>query len=85
MRTPGTATVWFAVHVAFASVTEWRGFGVRLLLPDLPSANLASMAIALGAFIAMFKLKWNMILTLGIAAAVGSVHTFVILPWLTGV
>lgn len=76
--------VWFAVHVAFGHVEEWRGFGLRLLLPDLASADLASIAIALGAFIAMFKLKWNMILTLGVAAAVGSVYAFILRPWWFG-
>ena len=76
--------VWFAVHVAFARVDEWRGFGLRLLLPEPASANLASIAIALGAFIAMFKFKWNMILTLGVAAAVGIVYAFILRPWLFG-
>jgi len=68
--------IWFAVHVAFARVEEWHGVGMRLLIPDLASADLASIGISLGAFLAMFKLKWNMILTLGIAAAVGIVYTF---------
>jgi len=76
--------VWFAVHVAFTHVEEWRGFGMRILLPDLASANVASIAIALGAFIAMFKLKWNMILTLGVAAAVGIAYAFILRPWLFG-
>lgn len=68
--------IWFGVHVAFAGVEEWHGFGMRLLIPDLASADLASIAISLGAFLAMFRLKWNMILTLGIAAAVGIVYAF---------
>jgi len=32
----------------------------------------------------MFKLKWDMILTLGIAAAVGIVYAIVLRPWLFG-
>lgn len=66
--------VWFAMHVAFANVAEWRGFGVRLLLPELSSADLASIVIGIGAFFVMFRLKWNMVLTLGIAAVVGAAY-----------
>lgn len=76
--------VWFAVHVAFTRVEEWHGLGMRLLFPDPASANLASLAIALGAFVAMFRLKWNMIPTLGIAAAVGIVYSLTVRPWLFG-
>lgn len=70
--------VWFAVHVAFARVEEWRGFGLRLFLPELSSANLASIVIAIGAFFVMFRLKWNMILTLGLAAGVGAIYVLIL-------
>jgi chromate transporter len=70
--------VWFALHVAFGHVEEWRGFGLRLLLPDLATANIASIAIALGAFFAMFTLKWSMIPTLGVAAALGVVYVLIL-------
>ncbi len=76
--------IWFAVHVGFANVLEWRGFGVRILLPDLASANVPAILIALGAFVALFKLRWNMILTLGIAATVGIVYALILQPMLLG-
>jgi chromate transporter len=71
-------SVWFAVHVVFGHVEEWRGFGLRVLLPDLTSANLPSILIALGAFVALFRLRWNMILTLALAAAVGIVYAYLL-------
>ncbi|MCW5598770.1 MAG: chromate transporter, partial [Nitrosomonas sp.] len=74
--------IWFAAHVAFGHVEEWRGFGLRLLLPEWASADYASIVIALGAFFAMFKLKWNMILTLGVASFAGIGYVLLIYPWL---
>lgn len=43
------------------------------------------IGIALAAFVAMFKLKWNMIPTLGVAAVAGIVYALVARPWLFGV
>jgi chromate transporter len=63
--------IWFAVHVAFAQVDEWRGLGMRLLMPNPATVDFASIAITAGAFVAMFRLKWGMLRTLAIAAAVG--------------
>ncbi|MCO6434000.1 chromate efflux transporter [Nitrosomonas nitrosa] len=74
--------IWFAAHVAFGHVEEWRGFGLRLLLPEWASADYASIVIALGAFFAMFKLKWNMILTFGVASLTGIGYVLLIYPWL---
>lgn len=68
--------VWFAVHVAFSRVLEWRGSLVRVLIPELASANLAAITIAIGAFLALFKMKWNMIATLAVSAAVGIAWSF---------
>ena len=77
--------VWFTVHVSFARVEEWSAFGLHLLLPHPASANLPSIAIAAAAFVALFKLKWNMVLTLGIAAGVGIAWSYALRPWLSGI
>jgi chromate transporter len=70
--------VWFALHVAFGQVEEWHGYGFRVLWPDLATTRLPALMIAASAFFTLFKLKWNMILTLGIAAAVGVVYTLLV-------
>jgi chromate transporter len=77
--------VWFAVHVSFARVEEWSAFGLHLLIPHPASANLPSIAISVAAFLALLKLKWNMVLTLGIAAVVGIAWSYALQPWLFGI
>lgn len=72
--------VWFGVHVAFGHVDEWRGGGLRLLVPDLATVNIASLVIAAAAFVALMRLKWNMILTLGLAATAGIVWELLLRP-----
>jgi chromate transporter len=63
--------VWFALHVLFARVDEVRAGPLHLLVPDWRTLDVASLLIALGAAVAMFRLKWGMLPTLAAAAAVG--------------
>ena len=63
--------VWFAVYTLFAQVTEMHVTGIRLLVPELSSLNIAATAIAAGAFVALFRLHWGVLRTLGIACAAG--------------
>lgn len=70
--------VWFALHVVFANIDESHRMGVRLLQPDLSTANLGAALIAAGAFFALFKLRWGMIRTLVVAAGIGIVWHFVL-------
>jgi chromate transporter len=70
--------VWFALHVVFAHVDESHRMGVRLLQPDLSTANPGAALIAAGAFVALFKLRWGMIRTLIVAAAIGIVWHFML-------
>ncbi len=72
--------LWFGAHVAFARVTEWRGAGIRLLLPDLASADPAAIAIALAAFVALVRFRWSLIGTLALAAAAGMAYALVLGP-----
>lgn len=67
--------VWFALHVCFATVDEQRRFGLRLLVPDPASADWAAIAIAAFAFVAMFRLHWGMLSTLGVGAAAGLIYS----------
>jgi chromate transporter len=63
--------VWFALHVLFARVDEVRAGPLHLLVPDWRTLDAASLAIAVGAAVAMFRLKWGMLPTLAAAAAAG--------------
>jgi chromate transporter len=65
--------VWFGVHVAFAQVDERSVLGLRLFVPELATADLPAIAIAFGAFIALFRYKLGLITVLGLAAAAGAV------------
>lgn len=69
--------VWFAVHTLFGDVTEAHVGGIRLLVPDWPSWNVPATALAAGAFIVMFKLRWSMLGTLGAAVVVGLLIQYV--------
>jgi chromate transporter len=66
--------VWFAVHVAFARVEEVRTAGLRLLVPDWRTLDVAALAIGVAAAFALFRLRWGMIPTLLSAAAGGVVY-----------
>ena len=63
--------IWFAMHVIFLAVEEWRGYGIRLLIPHPRSMDYAALGISAGAFFAMMRLRWNLAATLGAAAACG--------------
>jgi chromate transporter len=66
--------VWFSLHVLFAEVEEVRTAGVRLLVPRWPTLDVAALVITLGAFVALFRLKWGIIRTLLLAALVGLLY-----------
>jgi chromate transporter len=53
--------IWFAFHTLFGRVIEWRGFGAQIDLPDLASANMPAILLALAAAIAIFRFKIGMI------------------------
>ena len=63
--------VWFALHVIFEQVDEVHAYGLRLYLPEPATLGLASLVIAVGAFVALFRFKLGMIPTLLSSAAVG--------------
>jgi chromate transporter len=71
--------VWFSLHTLFATVEEARAYGVRLYMPDLPTLDPYAAAVAVAAFIAMFRLRWPMLRTLAASAAIGAaLHILVI-------
>jgi len=70
--------VWFGLHVVFAHVDEMQVAGLRLLVPDGSSLNVASLILTLGALIAMLRFKVGMIPTLATTAALGVVYMYLI-------
>jgi chromate transporter len=66
--------VWFAIHVLFAEVHELRTAGLRLLIPEWGTLDVAAMLITVGAFVALFALGWGMIRTLFLAALAGLLY-----------
>ena len=63
--------IWFSIHVLFGEVGEVRAGGIRMLVPNWATLDLAALAITIGAFVALFGLKWGMIRTLLAAAVAG--------------
>ncbi len=49
--------VWFALHVLFASVRPWSGYGLHLDVPEWGSLDLAALALTLTAILALFRFK----------------------------
>jgi chromate transporter len=67
-------SIWFALHTLFGTVNEVHAYRFRLLVPDWATIDMMSVAIAIGALVAMFRLKVGMIPTLIVAAAIGVVY-----------
>jgi chromate transporter len=63
--------VWFSLNVLFGEVNEIYIGSLRLYVPDFSSIDYASLLIAVGAFIALFRYKVSMLVTLGGAATAG--------------
>jgi chromate transporter len=63
--------VWFAVHTLFGRAYTLEVFGARMELPDLASANLPAIALALGAAIALFRFKAGMLQVLAACSLAG--------------
>jgi chromate transporter len=66
--------VWFALHVLFGAVYELRAFGLRLDLPVLASIDPASLALTLGAILAVFRFKIGMVPVLAACSAAGVLY-----------
>ncbi|MBA2777938.1 chromate efflux transporter [Billgrantia kenyensis] len=63
--------VWFGLHVVFAEIGEWRGAGLRLLVPDLASLDLAALLLTVAAILAIFRYGVGMLKVLGACALAG--------------
>jgi chromate transporter len=66
--------VWFSLHTLFGSVTETEFGAIRLYIPAWSTIDLASLIIAAGAFLVLFRLKTSMHVTLAGSAVVGLLY-----------
>lgn len=71
--------VWFSLHTIFGQVGETHTHGLRLYVPDLATLDITAAAIATGAFVAMFKLRWPMLRTLAVSATLGAALHYLVL------
>ncbi len=63
--------IWFSLNVIFSSASELYVGNLRLYVPDISSTDYASLLIAIAAFIALFKYKASMLVTLAVAGFPG--------------
>ena len=63
--------LWFAIHVLFATVRTERTMGLRLLVPDIASLDLAAAGLALLAGVALLRLRLGLITVLGACGLIG--------------
>jgi chromate transporter len=66
--------LWFALNVLFVQVNEIHTYGIRLYIAEWDTLNIASLILAVGALVAMFRFKVGMIPTLIISAALGMIY-----------
>lgn len=64
--------LWFGAHTLFATISEVRGFGMRLLVPQWSSLDVRALAIALLAGACLAFLRWSPLRTVLVAAALGA-------------
>jgi chromate transporter len=65
--------VWFALHTLFADVRETIVGPLRLLVPTLATIDWLALALSAVAFLALFRFKRGMIVTLAGCALLGAV------------
>jgi chromate transporter len=65
--------VWFALHVVFGEISVVHAHGLKLHVPVLATLDPVSLALALGAFIAMLRFHVGMIPVIFVSALLGAI------------
>jgi chromate transporter len=65
---------WFALHVIFGHLAEVHAAGMRLLVPLWGTLEPASLVLAAGALVAMFRFNIGIMPVLAISAAAGLIY-----------
>lgn len=66
-------SLWFALHVLFDEVHRWQGYGLRLVVPDPGSLDLAALLIGAAAMLALIRYRiglMKVLLACGVAGVV---------------
>ena len=63
-------SLWFALHVLFARVNELHFGPLRLFVPDVASLDVVAVALSVVALVLIFALRWSIVATLGVCAAI---------------
>lgn len=71
--------VWFALQTLFAEVNEAQLGPLRLLIPEWNTLDPFALIIAIGAFVALFRFKLNMLWMLLGSAAISMAYYLIIL------
>ncbi len=74
-------SIWFSLHTLFATVNEQHFLGMRLLVPDWPTLDPAATLLTIGAFVAIFHFKANMLATLAASAGLGLLYFLLTKGW----
>jgi chromate transporter len=69
-------SIWFSLHVVFEEVREREIGLLRLYVPAADTVDVVSAALALAAFYALFRRRWSVPATFGLAGAVGAAAYF---------
>jgi chromate transporter len=71
--------IWFALHTLFSDITELYYGPLRLFVPDWSTLDPVALLIAVGSFIALFRLRWGIFRTLTISMVVGILYYWLFL------
>ncbi|MEN3324025.1 chromate efflux transporter [Mariniflexile soesokkakense] len=63
--------IWFTLHTLFGTIEERQSYGVHFMIPDWNTLDIGSLIITLIALFAYFRLKLNMLKTIGICVVLG--------------
>jgi chromate transporter len=72
--------VYFALHTLFSETTSVAALGASVELPVLSTVRWVAVVITVVAAVLLFKVKWSVLRTLGVCAALGLVAGLAGLP-----
>ena len=72
--------VWFAIQTLFITTGEVRIGPLRLHTVELASLDVFAVVLALASYFALTRLRWPLLLTIAVSAAVGFVYFVVAAP-----
>jgi chromate transporter len=65
---------WFALQTLFATTGELRFGPLRLHTVDLGTIDLFAVGLAVASYLALARLRWPLLLTIGLSGLVGLVY-----------